>query len=110
MQVQDVEREAGARLELMLELGHEDKVVAEELADGRAEGVVDGAELFAALHLNKGLDGAVVRCHFEHCCGEVPERGVEAGEDAELGAVEARAFEVGVVVFAEADVLAFVAL
>lgn len=72
--------------------------------------MVDGAELFAGLDLDEGGDGAVVGCHFEECGGEVAEGGVEGWWETVGGAAETVGLEAGVVVVAEADVLAFVAL
>lgn len=56
----------------MLKLGDQDEVITEELPDGCAEGMVDGAELFAGLHLNEGLDSAVVCRHLQHGSAQVP--------------------------------------
>lgn len=94
----------------MFELGNQDKVIAEQFPYGRAEGVVDGAKLFAGLHFDESLDGTVVGRHFQHCRAQVAQRGVETRRNLEGGTCETVGFECGVIGFVEADVLALVAL
>lgn len=72
--------------------------------------MVDGTELFTGLHFNEGLDSAVVCRHLQHGSAQVPQGGIEAGDNPEGGARKAVRFECRVVCFVEADVLTFVAL
>lgn len=94
----------------MFELGNQDEVIAEQLPYGRAQGVVDGAKLFAGLHFNESLDGTIVGRHFQHCRAQVTQRRVETRCNFEGGTRKTVGFECGVISFVEADVLALVAL
>ena len=94
----------------MFQLGYQNKVVFEQLPYRCAERMVDNAELFSRLHLNKGFYSAIICGHFEHCRGEITQGRVETVRDFVLGTEETIAFFGRIIVVSEADILPFIAL